>query len=189
MIPHIAPPVDKPTLYNLRSSRVRQPGKTAVVRASLVRNYWCIIPVQKFPVVYGRGIACRRRGQLSAARASRVTTSIRPANLTSGPPSRKPAKPSRRRRRASGIGCKTRPLVKIHPLAPVSIDVAAHCDTWGGHQAVPARARNIFARVLKRKQGQRLQLLRAHSHVFPAARPRNAKSITQSASFRRTPNS
>jgi len=82
-----------------------------------------------------------------------------------------------------------RPLVKIHPFAPVSRYVAGHCDISGGHRAGPARARNIFARVLKRKQRQRLQLLRAHSHVFPALRPRNAKSLTQSASFWRTTNS
>jgi len=59
----------------------------------------CKIPVQKYSVVYGRGIACDRRDQVAAARASRVTTSIRSANLTSGMTSRKPARPSRRRRR------------------------------------------------------------------------------------------
>jgi hypothetical protein len=82
---------------------------------------------------------------------------------------------------------KTRLLVKIHPFAPVQISVAE--DIRVGHHVDPARARNIFARVLTRKQRQRLQLLRAHSYVFPALRPRNAKEMTQSASFRRTPNS
>jgi hypothetical protein len=58
----------------------------------------CISLVQKYSVVYGRGIACDRRDQVAAARASRVTTSILSANLTSGMTSRKPAKPSPRRR-------------------------------------------------------------------------------------------
>jgi hypothetical protein len=39
---------------------VRQPGKTAVVRASLVRNYWFITPVYRLsqtkPSVSGSGI-------------------------------------------------------------------------------------------------------------------------------------
>jgi len=67
---------------------------------------WCIIPVQKYSAVYGRGIACDGRDQAAAARASRMTASIPSANLTSGMTSRKPAKPSRRRRRASGIAPK-----------------------------------------------------------------------------------
>jgi hypothetical protein len=46
---------------------------------------WCIIPVQKYSVVYGQGIACDRRDQAAAAREFRVTTSIR-AKLISRPP-------------------------------------------------------------------------------------------------------
>ena len=142
------------------------------------------------------------RPSVSGSGIPRIT-SIRSANFTSGPPSHKPDKPSRRPRsadlaqvRTSSIffetperWCKTRTLVKIHPFAPVSIYVAGHCYIRGGHHVDPARTPNIFARVLKRKQGQRLQLLRAHSHVFPAARPRNAKSITQSASLQPHPQS
>ena len=42
--------------------------------------------------------------------------------------------------------CKTRPLVKIHPFAPVSIYVAGDCDIRGGHHVGP-RGRAIFSRA------------------------------------------
>ena len=44
------------------------------------------------------------------------------------------------------------------------------------------RAGTIFSRACLRESKEKYQLLRAHSHVFPAARPRNAKSMTQPAS-------
>jgi hypothetical protein len=36
----------------------------------------CIIPLQKYSVVYGRGIACDRWDQVAAARASRNLDSV-----------------------------------------------------------------------------------------------------------------
>lgn len=59
----------------------------------------------------------------------------------------------------------------------------------GGRPVRPAPTRKVFPRVLKRKQRQQLQLLRAHSHVFPAGRPRNATSMMASASSGHVPNS
>jgi hypothetical protein len=65
--------------------------------------------------------------------------------------------------------------------------MAGDCDIRGGHHVDHARARNIFARVLKRKQRQRLHLLRAHSQVFPQPDRETPRQWRGPRLFRRTP--
>jgi hypothetical protein len=72
-------PTGVSTAVNVQNVRILQQN-LAIDIAGLS---WCIIPVQKYSVVYGQGIACDRRDQAAAAREFRVTTLIR-AKLISG---------------------------------------------------------------------------------------------------------